>query len=462
MKTLIISILFLSFTSLFVNAQIQLEETTVDTTTIVSGLDIPWEIQWGPDDMLWITERFGRISRIDPENGDQNIILDISNIVSTGGESGLLGLVLHPDFDEQPYIYAAYTYMDGSNKLERIVRYEYDGTQLINEFILLDNIQGNTTHIGCRLLITPDYKLFITTGDAQNQPSAQNLESLSGKILRLSLDGSIPEDNPWPDNPVYTFGHRNAQGLWLGSNGILYSSEHGPSTDDEFNIIEAGRNYGWPNVHGFCNLPNEITFCEANNVFEPLAAWTPTIATSDIILYEHPSIPEFTNHILLTTLKNKRLYVLELDESGTAVIGEEHYFNNIWGRLRDICVAPDGAIYLATNGPDWGNSQPFTHSIVKIWNPDYIASTEHNLQKEKGLIIFPNPAKDRINIRIDPQLLGEIIRIIAGNGQLVHQQVMDTATITIPTINFKNGIYTILIGSTNNTSFQEKIIILKE
>lgn len=454
--------MFLSLTSLFVNAQIQLEETTVDTTTIISGLDIPWEIQWGPDDMLWITERFGRISRIDPETGNQDIILNISAVVSTGGESGLLGLVLHPDFDTNPYVYTAYTYMDGSDKLERIVRYEYDGTELVNEYILLDGIQGNTTHIGCRLLITPDLKLLITTGDAQNQPAAQNLESLSGKILRLNLDGSIPEDNPWPGNPVYSFGHRNAQGLWQASNGILYSSEHGPSTDDEFNIIEAGRNYGWPNVHGFCDLPNEITFCDANDVVEPLAAWTPTIATSDIILYDHPSIPEFTDHILLTTLKNKRLYVLELDEAGTAVIGENQYFNNTWGRLRDICMAPDGAIYLATNGPDWGNSQPFTHSIVKVWNSDYIASVNDILQKEKGLVIFPNPAKDMINIKIDQKLLGEIIRIFSGNGQLVHQQVMDTSAVSIPTSNFKNGIYTVIIDSNNIAAIQEKILILKD
>lgn len=460
MKVQLLAIFILT-TSFFVNAQIQLEETTVDTTTIISGLDIPWEIQWGSDDMLWITERFGRISRIDPETGDQDIILDISNIVSTGGESGLLGLILHPDFEDNPYVYTAYTYMSGSSKLERIVRYEYNGTQLVNEFILLDNIQGNTTHIGCRLLITPDYKLLITTGDAQNQPSAQDLEQLTGKILRINLDGTIPEDNPWPGNPVYSFGHRNAQGLYLGSNGILYSSEHGPATDDELNIIEAGRNYGWPNVHGFCDLPNEITFCEANNVFEPLVAWTPTIATSDIVVYEHPSIPEFTNRILLTSLKNKRLYVMELDESGNSVINEEQYFNNTWGRLRDICVSPDGAIYLATNGPDWGNSQPFTHSIVKVWNPDYIAAVNGTQLDKKLVSIYPNPAKDNLNITIDPDMLGEEMRIISVAGHLVHQQIMDTIFVSIPTVSFKDGIYTVMIGNQKNKHSQEKIIILK-
>jgi glucose/arabinose dehydrogenase len=183
--------------------------------------------------------------------------------------------------------------MASGNIKERIVRYEYSDGQLTDEFILLDNIQGNTTHDGCRMIILPDQTLLFSTGDAQNQPAAQNLEHLSGKFLRLHLDGSIPDDNPFPANPVYSLGHRNAQGLYLASNGIIYSSEHGPSTDDELNIIEPGRNYGWPDVHGFCDLPAEITFCDENNVKEPLEAWTPTIATSDIVYYDHDAIPEW-------------------------------------------------------------------------------------------------------------------------------------------------------------------------
>jgi glucose/arabinose dehydrogenase len=313
------------FTSITILAQIQLRETTIDTATIITGLDIPWEIQWGPDDHIWTTERYGRISRINPETGDQHVILDISDQVFQEGESGLLGMVLHPDFDMHPFVYTAYTYMVTGNIKEKIVRYEYDNGQLVDEFVLLDNIQGNTTHDGCRMIILPDQTLLFSTGDAQNQPAAQNLEHLSGKFLRLNLDGSIPADNPFPDSPVYSFGHRNAQGLYLAPSGIVYSSEHGPSTDDELNIIEPGRNYGWPDVHGFCDLPDEITFCDENNVKEPLEAWTPTIATSDIVYYDHEAIPDWQGHILLTSLKNKRLYVMTLNEEGTEVVGEEQF-----------------------------------------------------------------------------------------------------------------------------------------
>jgi len=420
MKQLII---FFALALLFIfpaQSQVQLKETLVDTATIITGLDIPWEIQWGPDDRLWVTERFGRVSRIDPETGGQDIILDISGQVYQSGESGLLGLVLHPDFENEPSVFMAYTYLSGSNILEKIVRYEYTDGQLVNETILLDNIRGNTSHIGCRLIITTDLKLLATTGDAQNQPQAQNVDDLSGKILRLNLDGSVPADNPWPGNPVWSYGHRNPQGLFLAPNGILYSSEHGPSTDDELNIIEVARNYGWPNVHGFCNLPDEITFCNNNNVKEPTVAWTPTIATSDIVYYDHPSIPEWQHSILLTTLKNKRLYALTLNEAGTEVIEENQYFSNLWGRLRDICTGPNGEIYLATNGPDWGNSEPFTHNIVKVWNDGFtgIGQLDNGTVGQLDISVYPNPGTGIVDCQfgiVDFQWVS--LRIFDLNGR---------------------------------------------
>lgn len=370
--------MFLGINSIL-RSQVMLEQTVVDTATVIHGLDIPWEVQWGPDDKLWVTERFGRVSRIDPLSGTQDVILDISGQVYAIGEAGLLGMVLHPDFAGHPYVYLAYTYLNGTQKQEKIVRYEYNGTSLQNEVILLDSIRAATTHDGCRLIISPDNKLFITTGDAQIASSAQDTNNLSGKIHRINLDGTIPADNPWPGNPVYSLGHRNPQGLYYAPNGILYSSEHGPSTDDEINIIEPSRNYGWPDVMGFCDQPGEIPFCQAYNVAEPMIAWTPTVATSDIVFYNHPSIPEWQGNILLTTLKNKRLYALELNGSGTSVVDEKQYFNNYWGRLRDICVAPDGAIYIATNGPSPSNTQPFTHRIVKIWNGSYVPEIQLDL-----------------------------------------------------------------------------------
>ena len=133
----------------------------------------------------------------------------------------------------------------------------------------------------------------MTTGDAQDQPASLDLNEMTGKVLRFNIDGSIPTDNPIPGNPVWSWGHRNAQGLVMAPNGHIYSSEHGPTTDDEFNILEMNSNYGWPEVHGFCDNPNENNYCNSTPVNEPLYAWTPTIAPSDIISvsYTHLTLP---------------------------------------------------------------------------------------------------------------------------------------------------------------------------
>lgn len=442
-------------------SQILLQETTVDTSTIISGLDIPWEIQYGPDDHLWVTERFGRVSRINPETGEQDVVLDLSGTVQQSGESGMLGLVLHPDFENDPYVYLAYTFSSGGIK-ERIVRFTYNGSDLVDELILLDNIPGNTTHDGCRLIITPDMKLLATTGDAQNQPAAQDINDLRGKVLRLNLDGTIPGDNPWEGNPVFSYGHRNAQGLYLASNGILYSSEHGPANDDELNIIEGSGNYGWPNVHGFCDETWELTFCEDHNVMEPLEAWTPTIATSDIVFYDHPAVPEWEGRILLTSLKNKRLYVMELNQDGTAVIGEDQYFFNLWGRLRDVCLGPEGEIYLATNGPDWGNSQPFTHSIVKVWNPDYIFSSDDQNTVPRSIQLTPNPVRHYIRIKSTELLDNHRLQFFNSMSQKVLDKPLSGSFSEVSVSGLEPGLYFVSITGSNKVVYSGKILVVPE
>ena len=418
----------------------------MDTATVIYGLDVPWEVQYGPDDHLWVTERYGLVSRVNLETGEKTVILDLTSTVYTFAECGLLGMVLHPYFETEPYVYLAYTYEEEESVVEKIVRYTYSGGQLGDPYTLLDDIPGQNVHNGCRLVITPDLKLMASTGDAKLENDAQNIESLNGKILRMNLDGSFPEDNPFPDSPVYSFGHRNPQGLFYAANGLLYSSEHGPSTDDEVNLIEAGRNYGWPQVNGFCDLPDEITFCEANDVAEPLAAWTPTVAASDIVVYDHPAIPEFEGSILFSTLKNKRLYVLELDDSGTSVLGEEQYFNNYWGRLRDVCLGPDGAIYLATNGPDWSNSTPFTHRIIKVWNPEYISTAEGLQKAAPSVALYPNPARETIRITVEKGFLGEKVKLVSASGIRVGEYLITGLETMIDVSHLDGGLYFVLIA----------------
>jgi len=369
MKYTCLSLFILNLLCIQAQSSITIGSTTLGVQTLISNLDIPWEIIYGPDDKIWTTERKGIVSRIDPNTGAKDVILDLTSQVYQTAESGMLGMALHPDFTNTPEVFLAYTYSGFAGVSERIVKYTYDGNNLINEVVLLDGIQGNTTHIGCRLFILPDMTMLASTGDAQNPPNAQDLQSLSGKILRMNLDGSIPSDNPNPNSYVYSFGHRNAQGIAVGPLGKMYLSEHGASTDDEFQLLEINRNYGWPSVEGFCDLSGEITFCTANNVKEPLTVWTPTIAPSDIFFYDNPGFPEFHNRMLLTVLKDKKIIAIELSADGEAYIGEDHYLTNQFGRLRDICVGPNKEIYLATNGASWSNTNPNTHEIIRLDPP---------------------------------------------------------------------------------------------
>jgi aldose sugar dehydrogenase len=319
---------------------------TLKDSIIASNLNFPWEILWGPDNHIWMTERGGKISRLDPSTGTLTPLLTIAEVVANG-EGGLLGMVLHPDFTNTPQVFVVYDYMNGGNYREKVVRYNYNGTTLASPFTIIDNIAAAGIHNGSRLLIVND-KLFISTGDASDQSQPQNTASRNGKILRVNLDGSIPADNPVAGNPYWTFGHRNPQGL-VFANNKLYSSEHGPSNDDEVNLIEKGRNYGWPAVQGFCNTAGEQSFCQANNVVEPLKAWTPTIATAGLDYYNSDLIPQWKNSLLLATLKDERLYQLKLSDDFNSITGTNDYFFDKYGRMRDICISPAGKVYICTS-----------------------------------------------------------------------------------------------------------------
>ena len=353
MKTFIIISTLIFFSGFYTESrsQIFIGTTEVDTNSIVTNLDTPWEILWGPDDHIWFTERYGRISRVHPGTGVLTELITIGEVYEQS-ESGLLGMVLHPDFINHPYVFVVYTYFESSSIKERLVRYTYSEGTLNSPLTLLEGIDGAGNHDGSRLVIDKDLKIYMTTGEATNQNLSQDLNSLNGKVLRLNLDGSVPDDNPISGSFVWSWGHRNAQGLVISQAGIMYSSEHGPSSDDEVNIIEKGRNYGWPTVRGFCDTGTENEFCADSNVFEPIAAWTPTLAVAGADFYHQGGIPEWHNALLVTSLKASQLTVLKLSQDGRSVDQEESFFTGWFGRLRDVCISPDGRIFLAVSNRD--------------------------------------------------------------------------------------------------------------
>lgn len=338
----------------------------LQTRVINNSLNFPWEILWGPDNMIWMTEREGRVSKVDPSTGAVTLIATIPDVASTTDFNGLLGMVLHPQFITNPFVYVVYNYFSTSGEyLQKVVRFTYNGTTLVSPMVLIDGIVGKIggdfIHNGARLVIGSDMKLYVSTGDADRRfefPLDPN--SLNGKILRVNLDGTIPSDNPF-GNAVWAIGQRNPQGLVFG-NGLLYSSMHGETTDDEINIILKGGNYGWPFVEGFCDRPEESGYCSENNVIEPILAWTPTIAPSGMDYYNHKAIAQWKNSLLLALLKNRRLLQLKLSKDGSSVEEVHEYFTNQFGRLRDVAQSPDGKVYICT---DNGNNSDMIIEITK-------------------------------------------------------------------------------------------------
>jgi glucose/arabinose dehydrogenase len=235
----------------------------------------------------------------------------------------------------------------------------WNGTTLGPPETLLDGFPGAGIHNGSRLAIGPDRMLYVTTGDAGNGDVAQDLHSFGGKILRLTLDGRPAPGNPF-DNAVWSYGHRNPQGLvFHPTTGVLYETEHGPSDNDEVNIIRRGGNYGWPTVHGFCDddIGAEREFCRTHSVVEPLAAWTPTIAITGADLYLSDRIAGWKGNLLATSLKAETLFRFTLSADGTKIVAREPLLATRFGRLRDVLVAPNGDVYVATSNRD-GRGSP--------------------------------------------------------------------------------------------------------
>ena len=333
-----------------------MQGTPFSTTVVASGLDTPWDLVWGPDGMIWFSERGGRISRLNPATGAHSVAGTID--VAQTGEGGLMGIAFHPDFPREPYLYAMHTYGSMFRVHNRLVRMRWDGRALGAPQVLLDGIPGAGIHNGSRIVVGPDRMLYITMGDAGSSGVAQDRAALGGKILRLTLDGRPAAGNPF-GNATWSFGHRNPQGLvFHPATGVLYETEHGPSDNDEVNIIRRGANYGWPEVHGMCDddAGNERDFCRRASVVEPLAVWTPTIAITGADFYLSDRIPGWRGSLLATSLK-AGMFRFTLSADGSRIVSQEQLLARRFGRLRDVLVAPNGDVYIATSNRD-GRGSP--------------------------------------------------------------------------------------------------------
>jgi glucose/arabinose dehydrogenase len=298
---------------------------------LVTGLDVPWGLAFLPDGSALVSERDSARIRQVTASGQVSEVGTVPDVVADN-EGGLLGLATPPG---QPIVYAYLTAAEDN----RVVRMSFDGGALGQPEVVIDGIPKAGNHNGGRLAFGPDGMLYVSTGDAAQPDRAQDLESLGGKILRLSPDGTVPADNPFAGSPVFSYGHRNVQGLAFDQDGRLWASEFGQNTWDELNLIEAGGNYGWPVVEGVG---------DDDRFIEPVAQWSTDEASPSGIAYVRDTV-------FLASLRGQRLWQVPVPDgvAGTPT----DFAAGEFGRLRAAALAPDGSLWVLTNNTD-GRGEP--------------------------------------------------------------------------------------------------------
>jgi quinoprotein glucose dehydrogenase len=336
----------------------------ISVQTWVSGLNVPWSLVFLPDGRGLVSERRGQIRLIVP-NGQfaQKPYATLS--VAAEGEGGLMGLALHPKFPERPFVYVMLTRQERGGSANAVIRLKHEGDHAQFDRDVVVEIPAGTFHDGGRVAFGPDGMLYVGTGDSTHPGLAKDLHSLAGKILRVTAEGEIPSDNPFAGSPIYSYGHRNVQGLaWHPQSGVLFASEHGPTGEfglharDEINLIKPGGNYGWPD--GTCAVSEP-------KLIDPLVCWADKSVPPGGIAFAG-------NDLLVATLKSEALIRIRFSGSGDQfrVIEIQRWFasspsSGRYGRLRDIVAGPDGAFYVLTSNRDGrGSARPGDDRILRI------------------------------------------------------------------------------------------------
>jgi PQQ-dependent dehydrogenase (s-GDH family) len=544
---------------LLVPAKNLLAQSSFTKRTVASGFNSAWEVVYGPGDSLWVTENKSyTISRVNIANGMKTQLIDLRatdpaiNFSSSSGtqpQGGLMGLAIHPDLFStdpavraaRPWVYAAYVYNRGSCPgtntscvfTTKIVRFEYDGNTLSNPVTIINTIPGSSDHNSGRLVISPviepgidsmhtQYRLYYTVGDmgagqflnTTRTENAQNVNVMEGKVLRFNteIDGDggtddwVPNDNPFYDNTsitaqdyVFSLGHRNAQGLAWGTvngNHFLYSSEQMDRTDDEINIIESGKNYGWDKVSGYCdgningyrigqtNNANEDAFCSVTTTHqEPIftlftataaempalmaqtnnSLW-PTVACSSLDFYNHNVIPGWPASLLVTPLKRDFILRIKLNAAGNGITGDTiSYFRGDGDRIRRITCSPDGLkFYVARDlgaSSNGGTIMEYTYTgtVLAIHDNGTKPVAVNDMVK-----VYPNPVSNILNVQGKREVRKPLfVQLYDINGKMVLSTTSYKNNFSVNIAALPKGLYTFKLYNAYDVEMQvEKIIKL--
>jgi glucose/arabinose dehydrogenase len=319
--------------------------------TVTGGLEVPWAFAFLPGERILVTERPGRVRMIEKGKLRPEPVFIVPD-VEPSSESGLMDITLHPNFASNNFIYLAYAYNQDGKRV-KVVRYKFAGDKFTEPKVILEGVPGAPNHAGMRCDFGPDGKLYISAGDSTDWQLAQKLDSFAGKILRVNDDGTIPPDNPFIDQKnvrpeIWAYGVRNPQGLaWQPGSSLLFETEHGPSGfdgpggGDEVNIIEKGKNYGWPVIHHKDSK---------EGMESPLLEYTPAIAPASAMFYRGAVFPDFKGNFFFGNLRGETIIRVILN--GRNVVAQERLLEDKLGRIREIAEGPDGFIYFSTSNRD--------------------------------------------------------------------------------------------------------------
>lgn len=305
---------------------------------IAEGLQAPRSIDNSKDGRIFVSEKRGSIRVVDNGTLLTEPVGDIK--AENIGDAGLLGLTLHPNFTQNHLFYVYYTYSNSTGLFNKVLMLKESNNRIIDSKTILDGIPGDDYRDGGRIKFGPDGKLYVSTGDASIPEQSQDLDSLAGKILRTNEDGTIPQDNPFSNSPVYAYGFRNVQGLaWAPNSGALYSSDQGGAGNDEINLISPGKNYGWP--HEECNSSDD----DDNRYTPPVLCFNPSLEPSGIA-FAFSNKLGYQNHLIVATLKGSHLRDIDFDSGSqnTILVG--------YGRIIDLVESEDGSIFVLTSNTD--------------------------------------------------------------------------------------------------------------